>query len=316
MRICFIGHFTSGGTERATFLVANGLKEQHDIFLVNTCDRQPSFYLKEGINMEYLPSGNIPKRVLALVRYLKKRKIDILITVEALTGIVSVPAAMLTRCKHIVWEHANYFQNQGSRYIQKVRQIELKTADAYVVLTKKDLKNFQQHFLCKTTVEQIYNIADGRNSNVYDEDSKTIVSAGHIWKIKNFIVIPDLAKVVFEKHPDWKWIIYGNATGEEYEKILRKVQEYGLEQNIIFYGRCENMESEYQKAAMYVMTSLQEGLPMVLLEAKSNGLPLVSFDIETGPSEIIRDGENGFLVPPYDIECMEEKICRLIEDND
>ena len=55
---------------------------------------------------------------------------------------------------------------------------------------------------------------------------------------------------------------------------------------------------------------------MVLLEAKANGLPLVSFDIETGPDEIIRDGVNGFLIPPYDTEIMAERICQLIENND
>ena len=72
------------------------------------------------------------------------------------------------------------------------------------------------------------------------------------------------------------------------------------------------MEAAYQEASMYVMTSLQEGLPMVLLEAKSNKLPLVSFDIETGPDEIIQDGVNGYLIQPYDTEI---KICRLIENN-
>ena len=63
-----------------------------------------------------------------------------------------------------------------------------------------------------------------------------------------------------------------------------------------------------------VMTSRHEGLPMVLLEAKAKKLPLVSFDIETGPSEIIRDNVDGFLVSPFDINAMSEKICKLIEN--
>ena len=55
---------------------------------------------------------------------------------------------------------------------------------------------------------------------------------------------------------------------------------------------------------------------MVLLEAKSYGLPLVSFDIMTGPGEIIRDGVNGYLVPPGDTAALAEKICRLIENEE
>ena len=76
------------------------------------------------------------------------------------------------------------------------------------------------------------------------------------------------------------------------------------------------METEYRVAAMVVMTSEMEGLPMVLLEAKSWGLPLVSFDIMTGPGEIIRDGVNGYLVPPGDTAALAEKICRLIENEE
>lgn len=88
-----------------------------------------------------------------------------------------------------------------------------------------------------------------------------------------------------------------------------------MEDNIILCGRSNDMNEVYKKASMYVMTSLQEGLPMVLLEAKSHLLPLISFDIETGPDEIIKDGVNGFLIPPYDIESMASSICELIENN-
>ena len=61
------------------------------------------------------------------------------------------------------------------------------------------------------------------------------------------------------------------------------------------------------------MTSRREGLGMVLLEAKAKKLPLVSFDIHAGPSDIIRDGIDGYLVPPFDTDAMAEKICYLIE---
>ena len=64
------------------------------------------------------------------------------------------------------------------------------------------------------------------------------------------------------------------------------------------------------------MTSEMEGLPMVLLEAKSYGLPLVSFDIMTGPSDIIRDGVNGYLVSYGDVEELTEKIAKLIDSDE
>lgn len=315
MNICFIGHFTAGGTESATFLVANGLCHEHKVFVLNTCSREPSFELKKEITFDNLKEGSILKRILLLAKYIKKNKIEILITVESMTGIFSIIASRLARCKHIVWEHANYYQNQGSRWIQKIRQIELRSADAYVVLTKRDKNNFIKHFRIKARLEQIYNIAKQQGDHLYNINSKIIVSVGHLRKIKNFIVIPDIAKIVFSKHPDWKWKIYGDTKGEEYFEIKEKVDTYNLQNHVIFCGRCNDMEAAYQEASMYVMTSLQEGLPMVLLEAKSNKLPMISFDIETGPDEIIQDGVNGYLVQAYNAKIMAERICKLIENN-
>lgn len=315
MNICFLGHYTAGGTERATFLVANELNKTHKVFVINTCERKPYFKL-DGINMDYLQRGSMLNRIVFLTRYLKQNKIDVLITVESMTGVISIPAAKFAHCRHIVWEHANYYQNQGSKYIQKIRQLELKTSDAYVVLTERDLNNFKNNFRVyhKCKLEYIYNIADEKKSNVYDTNSKIIISAGHIRKIKNFVVVPDIAKIVFEKHPDWCWKIYGGENGEQYQELKQKIKNYGLENNVFLCGRCNNMDKAYREASMYVMTSLQEGLPMVLLEAKSNGLPLISFDIETGPSEIIKDGVNGYLIKPYEIDDMAEKIITLIEN--
>ncbi len=67
---------------------------------------------------------------------------------------------------------------------------------------------------------------------------------------------------------------------------------------------------------MYVLTSYREGLPLVLLEAKANHLPSVSFDIVSGPAEIIEDGIDGILVPPYDTERMAEEIYKLLTDRE
>ena len=76
------------------------------------------------------------------------------------------------------------------------------------------------------------------------------------------------------------------------------------------------IEEEYLKSNMLVLTSNFEGLPLVLIEGMSFGLPLVSFDCKCGPSDIIRDGENGFLIKDKNIEVFADRVCRLIEDRD
>lgn len=316
MRVCFVGNFTAGGTESATFLLANKLSQFFEVFLVNISEQTPFFYLNNRIQMEYLNSGNIFKRIIKLSKYLKQNDIDVVIAVEAMTGIYSIPSSIVSRCKNVIWEHANYFQNQGTKHINKVRQLELSMVDDYVVLTKRDLANFKNNFNIKCNIEYIYNTVERIEDICYNIDSKIIVSAGHIRDIKNFIIIPDIGKIVFKKHPDWVWKIYGECTGSYFESVRKKVNEYGLENNIIFMGRTNEMGKVYREASMHVMTSKMEGLPMVLLEAKAYGLPLISFDIETGPDEIIDNNLNGFLIEPYNIDEMAKKICELIENRD
>lgn len=316
MRICFLGGMSGGGTESACYKVANGLANQNEVFILSTASLKPSFPLLPSIYFSKLKEISIFKRWVEVFRFIKDNRIEVLISIEAMTGIFTLLPSILSGCKLIIWEHANYYQNQGSRYIQHIRKLELSVAHAYVVLTERDLGNFQTHFKIKTKLRYIYNIAPVYSEHQYDYESKNILSAGHIRPIKNYIIIPDVARIVFAKHPDWCWKIYGTPSGEYYEQVLAKVKEYGLENHILFCGRSSDMQREYQDSAIYVMTSVNEGLPMVLLEAKSNGLPLVSFNIETGPDEIIRDGVNGYLIPPYDIEIMADKICQLIENND
>ena len=76
------------------------------------------------------------------------------------------------------------------------------------------------------------------------------------------------------------------------------------------------MDHIYPGHSLYVMTSYHEGLPLVLLEAKQYGLPIVSFACPTGPSEIVSDGLNGYLVAPYDVDLMVTRIQTLMDDAD
>ena len=68
------------------------------------------------------------------------------------------------------------------------------------------------------------------------------------------------------------------------------------------------------QASIYVMTSHFEGLPMVLVESASFGLPQISFDINTGPSDIIENEKSGFLIPDGDLEGYAEKLKTLMQN--
>ena len=223
--------------------------------------------------------------------------------------IFGIPAAFGTKTKVITWEHGNFYNNWGSRWFPYFRRFAAKHSDAVVVLTERDKENYRTNIKTRKPIYVIANPAQ-KHPFHYDANSKIILSAGLLLPIKGYDKAIQAAAKILPQHPDWKWVICGE--GPEREHLEKMIAEAHLERQFLLPGTVQNMNEQYQKAAFYVMTSEMEGLPMVLLEAKSWGLPIVSFDIMTGPSDIIRDEVNGYLVPQNDVDVLAERIEQLI----
>ena len=118
---------------------------------------------------------------------------------------------------------------------------------------------------------------------------------------------------VFERHPDWHLFIYGE--GVDHDALVILCDELSLQKNVTFSGFVKDIKSEYVSADFFVMSSRYEGFPMVLLEALSCGLPVVSFDCPTGPSEILQYGA-GLLVENQSISQLSASILKMIEDRE
>lgn len=320
MNICFAGCFTAGGTERVTLELANelSLDSEFNIVLVNTSKRQLFFDASNNIKYICLCQKCIFDRIVEFRKILKIYKIDILVSIEALMGIYSIPATIGSSIRNVVWEHANYYQTQGSRWTRMIRKMWLIYADKYVVLTKRDLNNFISHEIIKCSIKQIYNPLSLLKKTNVDCDSKEhiILSCGHLLPIKQFDLIPRIFYPIMQKHNDWQWHIYGDGSAEAIKRIQNEIDKYGLNNHIILKGRSKNIVEAYKTASIYALTSKQEGLPTVLLEAMSYRIPCISFDIETGPDEIIEDNINGFLVEKYNVDEFSRKLLLLIENEE
>lgn len=97
------------------------------------------------------------------------------------------------------------------------------------------------------------------------------------------------------------------------EEIESKITELGLWDSIKLKPFTKEIEAEYLRASIYVMSSYFEALPMVLLESASYGLPAVAFDVRTGPSDIIEHGKSGYLVDDNDLQGFSERVLELME---
>ena len=145
---------------------------------------------------------------------------------------------------------------------------------------------------------------------------KVVLGVGRFSYQKDFSRLIDAWAIVLKQHPEWSdWILRLAGDGEEYERLQSKIRKARLESNVQMGGPYANMDAVYRGASIFALSSRYEGLPMVLLEAQSYGIPAVSFDCKCGPRDVITDGEDGILVPEGDVPALADALIKLMEDS-
>lgn len=163
-----------------------------------------------------------------------------------------------------------------------------------------------------SNTEVIPNVTSFRPASPSRLENKRLIAVGKISYQKAYEYLLDVWTKLEPHFPDWEVCLYGeeNDGGALREEIHKR----GLKRFALM-GRCSDMMHEYLRSSIHVMTSRFEGLPMVMIEAQSCGLPSVSFDCPYGPSEIIQDGINGYLLPMGDVDGMATKLSQLMTDH-
>lgn len=141
-----------------------------------------------------------------------------------------------------------------------------------------------------------------------------VVAAGRLTPQKGFERLVDAWVPLAASHPDWQLRIFGD--GPQWEMLRDRVAASGVGDRIHLGGVTAHLEEELEGASVYAMSSRYEGLPMVLLEALSKGVPPVSFDCPEGPRQLIDDGVNGRLVPEGDVTALTAALRDLMDDRD
>ena len=180
--------------------------------------------------------------------------------------------------------------------------------DRFVVLTHEDSRYWGN----------LSNIAVIPNAQTFASDApapleaKTVVAVGRLTYQKGFDLLLQAWAEVCRRVSGWQLAIVGD--GELRSALSAQAESLGLAGCVTFVPAMKDVVAVYRDASVLAMSSRYEGFGMVLLEAQTVGLPVVSFACKCGPSEIVNDGVDGYLVAPGDVDAMADRLVRLMQD--
>lgn len=307
------------GTERAVVNLCNILAEFHNfsvsIVSADSDSGRAAYELNENVKIFHLAGtiGN-PNPVKKLLGY--KKLFGFLKKAECEYGkdncfigtdvSFNILIGFFKKAKTVGCEHMNY---GSASFVHKyLRKICYPKLNKVVLLTEKDRERYQ--FLHNAVV--IPNCISFAPERVKNYANKKVIAIGRYTQQKGFDLLLDAINLLKERINEWTFELIGD--GEQKSLLEEKVKFYGLGKIVKLLPPTSDIQSIYHSASIYVMSSRWEGLPMVLIEAQSCGLPIVSFDCPEGPSLLVHDGKDGYLVPPNDIQALSEKLLDLMND--
>lgn len=317
------GNFNNaGGTERVGSMLANGLSEAgYNIVLASiSCGDKTFFPLNKEIKVVSLfnKKGRTLYRSLSIVykirKLLKEECIDTLIVVETMLALFTLPAISGLPIKHICWEHFNFNTDLGKKGRSIARQWAARYCDSVVTLTERDKQYWLQGTHHKSQITTIANPCPFPiKKYVKEENTKVVLAVGRLTYQKGFDMLLEAWVQVNLSMPDWTLIIVGE--GEDKVKLTSFIKRNKLNDSVELVGNTNNMSGYYEKAEIFCLSSRFEGFGMVLIEALAFGLPIVSFDCEVGPAEIL-EGTGSILVRQNDTELLASSLVNLMKDSE
>ncbi len=196
------------------------------------------------------------------------------------------------------------------RYRTKQDEVIVKKFDKFLILTEED----RGYWRDIPNIEVIPNAALFPGHKYSDVSGRRVIAVGRLDYQKGFDRLIDAWNmVVSDSHfKDWHLDIFGQ--GEWRDKLQKMIDDYGIGNSVQINKPTNSIWDEYAKSSLLVMSSNYEGFPMVMIEAMACGVPVISFDFQSGPRDIIQDGENGFLVKNGDIEGLANAMMKLMQD--
>lgn len=334
-------HMQHGGIEKQTITFANQLAKKYKVNIISTysMNAEPAYPVDSNINIKYLiddkpnreefKSAIRKKNLLEIFKqgfkalkilYLKNRLMINEIKQLDCDFILSTRiefADMLSKFapRRVVKITQEHLHDDSDKYIKRVKKA-FSNLDYLVVLCDGSKNNYSSWLADnkKIKIVEIPNILEYIPEYSASLEGNNLISVGRLHSVKDFETLIRVFNLVRQNLPDATLTIVGD--GEERNKLQNLTCELDIQNEVKFTGMLskEEVEKHMMESDLYVMTSLTECFPMVLLEASSVGLPLVAFDVPVGPKAIIENDYNGFLIEERKIPYMADTVCRILQD--
>lgn len=334
MHLSIVIHsMSSGGAERTVSSLANHWAEQGwEVTIITIASQNADFYeLHSAVDRVALGlAGDSPhlgtalvsnfRRVLALRRVLRRLKPDIVVGMMATANIYAALATLGSGCQAVGSERIHPPQLPLGRVWEWLRRHAYRQLNAVVALTEESacwIRNNTRARHVRVIPNAVAWPLPSQKPRVmpdqlYKSGHHTVLAVGRLVPQKGFGYLIDAFASLAEQRLSWDLVILGE--GPERSKLEKTVQDLDLGKRVFLPGRVGNLSEWYERADLYVMSSLFEGFPNTLVEAMAHGMPAVSFDCDTGPREIVRHGVDGLLVPPGEVNTLGVAMARLMDD--
>lgn len=313
-----------GGIERVIANLTKALADYYDITILVKDEPVSAYTLDTRINMDTINAKltmnmdsriqriiSVPVNILKskndLKKWLKKHKdFDYVYTAFPTNGVEMYFADKKMRNKIVASEHASYYAY--NLVYRKMKEWLYPRLKAISVPTTMDTEIYQKLGYKATYIPHLSTYVAQENINT---NSKIAINVGRLTSDKQQVMLLEIWEEVNKRTPNHGWKLQIIGSGEEERNLKEFIKEHELT-NVEMIPHTSNIAEYYENAGVFLFTSRMEGFGMVLLEAMSFGVPCISFDCPSGPRDMIREGENGYLISCYDKEKYVEKVCEYI----